>query len=132
MSRATPIPADFSISEDLRAWAAQKMPQVNIDKEVEVFKDHWLGNGKKMLRWDAVFRNWIRRAPRMGGALYSPEEMELRALMKDFTAQGFRRAYIHETPTTYRAAFAATRVHHLPQRDLKCIGDLDTAKRMRK
>lgn len=128
----TSIPVDFSISEELRAWASEKMPQVNIDKEVDVFRDYWLGNGKTMCRWDAVFRNWIRRAPKMGGAMYSPEEMEMRALMKDFTAQGFRRAYVHETPRTYRSAFEQTRIHHLPQRDLKCIGDLSTAKRMRK
>ncbi len=131
MSKSS-IPVDFSISEELRLWAAQKMPQVNIDKEVEVFRDYWLGCGKKMLDWDAVFRNWIRRAPKMGGAVYSPDEMEMRALMKEFTAQGFRRAFLHETPRTYRSAFESTRVHHLPQRDLKCIGDLSTAKRMRK
>lgn len=128
----TSIPADFSISETVRAWAEKSMPQVNIDKELATFVDYWLGNGKKMCNWDAVFRNWIRRAPKMGGALYSPEEMELRSLMKEFTAQGFRRAYVHETARTYRAAFEGARTHHLPQRELKCIGDLSTAKRMRK
>lgn len=105
---------------------------INVDRELQTFTDYWLGNGKAMADWDAVFRNWIRRAPKMGGAMYSPEEMEMRALMKDFTAQGFRRAFLHETARTYRSAFEATRVHHLPQRDLKCIGDLSTAKRMRK
>lgn len=129
--KKTPILPDFSISESLRAWAQKSMPQVNIDKELETFLDYWLGNGKCMSDWDAVFRNWIRRAPKMGGALYSPLELEMRALMAEYTAQGFRRAYVHETPTTYRAAFEATRVHHLPQRDLKCIADLATSKRMR-
>jgi hypothetical protein len=123
---------DFSISEDLRAWATEKMPQVNLDKEVEVFKDYWLGNGKKMCRWDAVFRNWIRRAPRMGGSLYNADEIELRALMREYQPQGFRPPFQYETPRAYRAAFDAKRTHELPQRDLKCIADLSTAKRMRK
>lgn len=128
----TSIPPDFSISDSVRAWAAQKMPQVNIDKEHEKFVDYWLGNGKAMADWNAVFRNWIRRAPKMGGALYSNEEIEIRALMREFTAQGFRRPFVHETARTYRMAFEALKSHHLPQRDLKCIGDLATAKRMRK
>ncbi len=128
----TPIPVDFSISENLRAWAAQKMPQVNIDKEVETFLDHWRGNGKKMQDWNAVFRNWIRRAPRMGGALYTAEEMELRALTREYVPQGFRPPFLYETPRAYHTAFAAKRTHNLPQRDLKCIDALATAKRMRK
>lgn len=107
------------------------MPQVNIDKELATFVDYWLGNGKPMANWDAVFRNWIRRTPKMGGALYSAEELEMRGLMKEFTAQGFRRAYVHETARTYRSAFEAAHRQSLPQRDLKCIGDLTTAKRMR-
>lgn len=128
----TVIPVGFFISPSVRAWAEKSMPQVNIDKELATFVDYWLGNGKKMSNWDAVFRNWVRRTPKMGGAVYSPEELELRALMKEFTAQGFRRAYVHETARTYRSAFEAAHRHHLPQRDLKCIGDLATAKRMRK
>lgn len=128
----TVIDPDFSISLDLRAWAEKSVPQVNIDKEMGNFVDHWLGNGKKMADWNAVFRNWMRRAPKMGGSMYSPEEMEIRALMKDFTALGFRRAFTHETARTYRAAFDATKVHVLPQRDMKCVALLSTAKRMRK
>lgn len=116
----------------MRAWAAQKMPQVNIDKEHEKFVDYWLGTGKAMADWNAVFRNWIRRAPKMGGAMYSPDEQEIRALMREFTAQGFRRAFQHETARTYRAAFESHRTHALPHRDLKCIDALATAKRMRK
>lgn len=128
----TVLPPDFAISECVRAWAEKSAAQVNIDKELDTFRDYWWGNGKKMSDWDAVFRNWVRRAPKMGGALYSPQEMEMRALTKQFTACGFRHAHLHETPTTYRAAFEQSRQHSLPQRDLKCIGDLMTAKRMRK
>lgn len=126
------LPVDFSISENLRAWAEQKMPQVNIDKEVETFRDHWIGNGQKRANWDAVFRNWIRRAPRMGGALYNADEMELRALMREYIPQGFRPPFQYEPPRAYREAFGAYRTHTLPQRDLKCIDALTTAKRMRK
>ena len=108
------------------------MPQVNIDKEVEVFRDHWLGTGKPMADWDAVFRNWIRKAPRMGGSLYNADEMELRALMREYVPQGFRPPSTYESPGAYRRAFQDTRTHSPPQRDVACIGDLSTAKRMRK
>ncbi len=128
----TSIPVDFSISENLRAWAAQKMPQVNIDKEVETFMDYYRGNGKKMADWNAVFRNWMRKAPKMGGSLYNADEMELRALMREFIPQGFRPPFQYETPRGYRAAFEAKKAHCLPQRDMKCINALATAKRMRK
>jgi hypothetical protein len=128
----TPIPVDFSISESMRAWAERAVPQVNIDKEHDAFIDYWLAHGKKMSDWAATWRGWMRKAPKMGGALYSPDEIEIRALMREFTAEGFRRAFRHETARTYRAAFEATKTHALPQRDLKCIDDLATAKRMRK
>jgi hypothetical protein len=122
----------WSLTAELRAWAEKEAPRVNLDRELQTFTDYWLGTGKPMANWDAVFRNWVRRAPKMGGAMYSPEEMQMRALMQELTAQGFRRAFVHETAHTYRAAFEASRTHTLPQRDLKCIASLATAKRMKK
>jgi hypothetical protein len=116
----------------MRAWAEQKMPQVNIDREHENFLDYWRGHGTKMADWSATWRSWIRRAPKMGGALYSADEMELRALMREYVPQGFRLPFQYETPRAYRTAFEAKRTHALPQRDLKCINTLATAKRMRK
>ena len=65
----TPIDPDFKISDKLRLWANEKSPQIDIDAETERFVDYWLAHGKKMASWDATWRNWMRRAPEMGGAM---------------------------------------------------------------
>ncbi len=119
------------LTPELRAWAEKEVPIVNLDREVQTFTDYWLGTGKPMANWNAVFRNWIRRAPKMGGSLYNADEMELRALAREFVPQGFRPPFLYEPPRAYRAAFEAKRTHTLPQRDLKCIDALATAKRMK-
>jgi len=59
----TMLPADFAITPEMRAWAREKMPGVNIDFETEAFCDHFRGHGKRMCDWIATWRNWIRRAP---------------------------------------------------------------------
>lgn len=35
---------------------------INLDYEIQVFKDHWKANGEKKIDWDATLRNWIKRA----------------------------------------------------------------------
>lgn len=126
----TCIPETFSISEDMRNWAEKSVPQVNIDKEHESFVDYWLAHGTKMADWSATWRNWMRRAPKMGGSLFAPQEMELRALMREYTAKGFRRAFMNETPLMYRQAFEATKVRELPKRDMTSVLSLVASKRM--
>lgn len=127
----TIISAEFGISEAMRSWAEKSVPQVNIDKEHESFVDYWLAHGTKMADWPATWRNWMRRAPKMGGALFSPQEMEMRALMRDYTAQGFRRPFVNETAFLYRQAFEATKIRDLPKRDMSSVLALVGAKRMK-
>lgn len=124
------LPEDFLISAEMRAWAELKTPTVNIDAEHETFCDYWRGCGKKMADWFAVWRNWMRRAPKMGGAVYSPDEVRVRALMKEYTAQGFRRAYVHETSAMYTAAFGAAQLRELPRRDMAPVLQLVAGKRV--
>lgn len=59
------LPVDFVVSEEMRTWATDKHPQVDIDAETEAFVDYWRGvsgaRGTK-LDWVATWRNWIRRS----------------------------------------------------------------------
>lgn len=59
----TLIPENFSISQEMRAWARLKIPSVDIDAQHEEFCDYWRAHGKKMLDWVATWRNWMRRSP---------------------------------------------------------------------
>lgn len=124
------IPEGFSVTPEMRAWAEMKAPSVDIDREHESFVDYWLAHGTKMADWPATWRNWMRRAPKMGGALYSAEEIRVRSLMREYTAQGFRRAYVHETSSMYSAAFDAWKLQSLPKRDMAPVLQLVGAKRM--
>jgi hypothetical protein len=123
------LPEDFLISAEMRIWAEVKSPTVNIDTEHENFCDYWRAHGTKMADWTATWRNWMRRAPKMGGAVYSPEEVEIRALMREYTAKGFRRAYVHETALKYRQAFEEGEREKLPRRDMSGVLQLVASKR---
>lgn len=59
----TLLSKDFVISESVKAWARDKCPNVDLDVELEKFRDYWLACGRKMMDWDATLRNWLRRAP---------------------------------------------------------------------
>ena len=74
----TDIDPDFPITEKMREWAAAKTPRVDIDLETEKFIDYWLSHGKRMANWEATWRNWMRRAPDMGGCLKQRVPVEAR------------------------------------------------------
>jgi hypothetical protein len=59
----TLLPEGFPITEDMRVWAREKVPNVDIDGQHEQFCDYWRAHGKKMADWTATWRNWMRRAP---------------------------------------------------------------------
>lgn len=59
----TLIPEDFSITAEMRKWASEKVPSVDIDAQTEEFCDYWRAHGKKMADWTATWRNWMRRSP---------------------------------------------------------------------
>ncbi|MFI8981468.1 DUF1376 domain-containing protein [Ectopseudomonas khazarica] len=56
-----PLPLPFLITDDMLAWAKEKTPAVNIDRETENFIDYWKGVGKPMADWPATWRNRMRR-----------------------------------------------------------------------
>lgn len=57
---AKKCPENFVVSDDLRAWAAEKTPGVNVNAEAEKFMDYTFKNART--DWDATFRSWMRKA----------------------------------------------------------------------
>lgn len=64
-TRATRIPDDFTVTPEMRAWAANKTPGVDIDFETEQFVDFWRAKSGKdatKVDWVGTWRNWMRNA----------------------------------------------------------------------
>lgn len=59
-TRATSLPDDFAISEQVRQWAAKQGFAPWLDLHLEHFRDYALSKGKTYTDWDAAFRNAIR------------------------------------------------------------------------
>jgi len=61
-NRASEIPDDFSVTDDMRFWATEKHPQVDIDKATLNFVDYWKSKPKdnKQLDWTRTWQRWIR------------------------------------------------------------------------
>lgn len=53
-------PASFVITPELRQWAREKAPSVNIDAETEVFRDYTFATART--DWPGTWRNWMRKA----------------------------------------------------------------------
>lgn len=60
--RATRIPDDFTVTPEMRQWAAEHTPGVDIDHETAKFRDHAHANGRTLKDWTAGWRNWMRNA----------------------------------------------------------------------
>lgn len=61
LSRATRIPENFAMTEEMRAWAAEKRPDLDPDLSTEKFKNYWeaKSSGATKLDWVKTWRNWI-------------------------------------------------------------------------
>ncbi|MDH1865711.1 YdaU family protein [Pseudomonas chengduensis] len=57
-----PLQMPFLMTAEMLAWAKEKVPAVNLDRETERFCDYWTGTGKAMADWPSTWRNWMRRA----------------------------------------------------------------------
>lgn len=51
----------------MRAWAKDRVPQVDVDKATEQFLDHHRAKGSVMADWRAAWMTWMRNVPRYGG-----------------------------------------------------------------
>jgi len=59
------LPAGWTPSGDLLAWAKTERPDVDPTRELAGFRDYWAsvaGAKGRKADWDATFRNWIRKA----------------------------------------------------------------------
>lgn len=61
--QGTRLPADWSPSPAMAAWAANERPDLDIPRTADRFRDYWLakpGADGRKLDWDATWRNWVR------------------------------------------------------------------------
>lgn len=55
-------PDTFVVTDDMRAWAAEKVRGVEVDAQTEQFLDWWRATGKSFRDPIAGWRNWLRRS----------------------------------------------------------------------
>ena len=60
--RKQPLPDDFTVTDTMRAWFAAQGFSFALQGEHERFCDYWRGRGEPMKDWEAVWRNWMRKA----------------------------------------------------------------------
>ena len=83
-TRATRVPLDFKISDDMRDWAAIEVPHVDLDKKLGEWIDYWnsVPGAKGVKRdWVSTWRNGMRKQ----------EEFALRDLATRGPAQPVKR-----------------------------------------
>lgn len=59
--RRTRIPANWQPDTGLKAWFAEKRPDLQLESVVEMFRNHYIGKGEARASWDASFRTWALR-----------------------------------------------------------------------
>ena len=67
-ARSRIVPSDFEITAEMRKWAKEATPNVDIDAQTVMFRDHEFKDPHS--NWAAAWRTWMRRAPefqRVGG-----------------------------------------------------------------
>lgn len=63
-ARSSRIPSDFHVTEEMRSWAVENTPGLDVDRVTDSFIDYWASlPGQKALKtdWIATWRNWLRR-----------------------------------------------------------------------
>lgn len=63
-SRGTRVPEDFKITDEMRAWGAEHVPLLDLDKQLPEFIDYWRGvPGQKGIKrdWVSTWRNGMRK-----------------------------------------------------------------------
>ena len=60
--RKQPLPDDFAVTDAMRSWFAEQGFGFALQGEHERFCDYWRGRGEPMKDWEAVWRNWMRKA----------------------------------------------------------------------
>ena len=83
-AKKSKIPSPFLVTGEMRAWAAESAPGVDLKTETEKFVDYWRGEAKTKADWPATWRNWMRKAqqdhnrpgPRGGAPVNRQQQIE--------------------------------------------------------
>lgn len=94
LQKPTRIPETFVITDDMRHWAKETVPDVQIDFETESFIDYWSAkpNHATKLDWVKTWQVWMRenqkRQARRGVPKSSRSERNLELLKKIAAEEG--------------------------------------------
>lgn len=69
LKRASRVPDNFTVTDEMKNWANVKTPDTDIETETEAFLDHFRSvGGSKATKtdWVAAWRNWMRRSKTFG------------------------------------------------------------------
>ena len=73
--RQTPVPKDFAVTAEMKAWAAAKTPLVvDLEFETEQFVDHWTAKRELRADWLATWRTWMRNQQKWTAARGAPKQ----------------------------------------------------------
>jgi uncharacterized protein YdaU (DUF1376 family) len=56
------LPDPFNVTGDMRLWASDRAPAVNLTLESEKFVNYWRGSGGTKADWEATWRTWMLKA----------------------------------------------------------------------
>ena len=65
----TRLPDDWKLPKEWAQWAKEERPDLHLKTVADTFKDYWIsvaGSRGTKRDWFAVWRNWIRREPKIG------------------------------------------------------------------
>lgn len=57
---STPIPTDFTVTDEMRLWAKEKCPLLSIEMETENWRDYHKAKGSTFKDWTAAWHTWFR------------------------------------------------------------------------
>lgn len=68
----TRLPESFLLTGEMRKWASESCPAVDVRTATEKFVDYWRGEAKTKADWPATWRNWMRREQEQAGRIGGP------------------------------------------------------------
>lgn len=77
-------PENFVITPEMRTWAAEKVPGVNLDRETEAMRDWEFAKARS--DWPATWRQWMRKASETNGSgKTTPRKTRYEEIMEGLT-----------------------------------------------
>jgi hypothetical protein len=70
------LPDDFQITREMRIWASNNVPTLDLDSATEEWADYWKGEGGKKADWVATWRNGMKLKVKWDGERSTSTERE--------------------------------------------------------